>query len=131
MEEGPKKALMIVLVLVFLAAAGIITWKTRSGGGSILKGSTMMWVKCNNPDCGTEYQITEKEYLDFIRENAIPGFASVPAMTCQKCSEKSAFAAIKCEKCGTVFIRGTVEGPFEDKCPKCGYSQIEERRKSK
>jgi len=122
---------MIVLVVICLAAAGIITWKTRSGGGSVLKGDTLMWVKCNNPDCSAEYQITQKEYLDLIRENAIPGFATAPAMTCKKCGEKSAFAAIKCEKCGTVFIRGTVEGPFEDKCPKCGYSTIEETRKSK
>ncbi len=131
MEEGPKKVLMIVLVVVFLAAAGIITWKTRSGGGSALRGSTLIWVKCNNPDCGAEYQITQKEYLELIKGNAIPGIANIPAMTCQKCGEKSAFTAIKCEKCDTVFIRGTVEGPYEDKCPKCGYSKMEERRKGR
>lgn len=131
MEEGPKKALMIVLVVVCLAAAGVITWKTRSGSSSAINGNALMWVKCNNPNCGAEYQITQKEYLDFIRKNAVPGFATIPAMTCKKCGEKSAFAAIKCPKCGTVFIRGTVKGPFEDKCPKCGYSQMEERRKSK
>jgi predicted nucleic acid-binding Zn-ribbon protein len=31
----------------------------------------------------------------------------------------------KGEKCGAVFVEGTVSDDFADKCPECGYSKIE------
>lgn len=129
MEEGTKKAVMVIIVVVCLTAAGVITYMTRSGGGSVLRPGTMIWVKCNNPDCAAEYEIDQKDYLDFIRENAIPGFATVPPMKCEQCGEDSVFRAVKCEECGKVFFPGTVEGSYQDKCPDCGYSKLESRRR--
>jgi len=125
MEENAKKTLMIVVAVACLAAAGIIAYKTMGGSTASGQPTSKVWVKCNNPKCGNEYEINAKEYTDFMMSNGGPRQfimnGAVP-MKCPKCGEDSVFKAMKCEKCGKVFIPGTVEGKAEDTCPGCGYS---------
>lgn len=125
MEENAKKTLLIVVAVACLAAAGIITYKTMGGGTAPSQPTGKIWVKCNNPKCGNEYQVTSKEYSDFVMQNGGPrqfAISGAVPMKCPKCNEDSAFKAMKCEKCGKVFFPGTVEGKAEDTCPGCGYS---------
>ncbi|MBN2456345.1 MAG: hypothetical protein JXB29_07420 [Sedimentisphaerales bacterium] len=126
MEEGQKKVFKIIIVVVCLVAAGTI-YKMTSGGSSGLghfKGQ-LMWVKCNNPDCGDEYQMDKKDYFEQKQKNWDPRAPlSDPAIKCTKCGEMSVYRAEKCPKCGTVFFYGFGEG-FPDKCPECGYSAME------
>jgi ribosomal protein L40E len=88
----------------------------------------MILVKCNNPNCNAEYEIDNKDYLEFMRKNANPMAMESPAMKCEKCGENSVFKAVKCEKCGNVFFWGNPTD-FADRCPKCGYSGMEDARK--
>jgi len=128
MEENAKKTLLIVIAVACLAAAGIITYKTMGGGTTPGQPTGKMWVKCNNPKCGNEYQVTSKEYSDFVMQNGGPRqfmMSGAVPMKCPKCNEDSVFKAMKCEKCGKVFFPGTVEGKTEDACPGCGYSKME------
>jgi predicted RNA-binding Zn-ribbon protein involved in translation (DUF1610 family) len=134
MEEGKKKMMMIVVIVACLVAAGIITYSTRSrntgGIESIKRGTEMYWLKCRNPDCEHEWQMDKRDYFEYLnehREDAPP--MSVPAIVCPKCGEDSGYRAEKCEKCGLVFERGSVPNDLPDRCPKCGYSAIEEARK--
>jgi phage FluMu protein Com len=126
MEESAKKTLLIVVAVACIAAAGIITYKTMGGGTTAIgQPTSKMWVKCNNPKCGNEYQISAKEYTDFMMSNGGPRqfiMSGAVPMKCPKCNEDSVFKAMKCEKCGKVFFPGTVEGKAEDTCPGCGYS---------
>jgi hypothetical protein len=129
MEENAKKTLMIVVSIVCIAAAGFFIYRSM-GGGSAAPGTATAagkrWVKCNNPKCGNEYEITAKEYTDFVNQNGGPRqfmMSGAVPMKCPKCNEASVFAAMKCEKCGKVFFPGTVEGKPEDTCPGCGYSR--------
>jgi phage FluMu protein Com len=125
MEENAKKTLMIVVAVACLAAAGIIAYKTMGGGTTAGQPTSKIWVKCNNPKCGYEYQITAKEYTDFMMSHGGPRqfiMSGAVPMKCPKCNEDSVFKAMKCEKCGKVFFPGTVEGKPEDTCPSCGYS---------
>ena len=125
MEENAKKTLMIVVAVACLAAAGIIAYKTMGGGTTAGQPTSKIWVKCNNPKCGYEYQITAKEYTDFMMSHGGPRqfiMSGAVPMKCPKCNEDSVFKAMKCEKCGKVFFPGTVEGKAEDTCPGCGYS---------
>jgi len=55
------------------------------------------------------------------------GSAQYP-LTCPKCGKKTFLSAFKCKQCGEVFIPFDQRGKFDDKCPKCGYSQSAERR---
>lgn len=126
MEEGKKKMIMIGVVVACIAAAVIITVATRSGGGdggidSIPTG-TMVWIKCKK--CENTWQMDRKDYYDYI-EKYRTGFI-VPGIECSKCGEKEGYKVEKCEKCGNVFESATTGLP--DKCPKCGYSAMEELR---
>ena len=132
MEENAKKTLLIVVAVACLAAAGIITYKTMGGGTTPGQPTGKMWVKCNNPKCGNEYQMEAKDYSDFIMKNGGPRqvmMSGTPPMKCPKCGEESTFKAEKCEKCGKVFFPGTVEGKAVDTCPGCGHSKMEAEAK--
>lgn len=135
MEESNKKPIMIGVIVVCIAVAGIITYSRRSGGGggidSISEGE-MTWVKCNNPNCKVEYQMGLKAYHEYIREHADVMAMTTPPLICKECGEPSVYGAEKCENpdCGIVFIQGS-SGPdtFADRCPKCKQSATEESRK--
>jgi predicted RNA-binding Zn-ribbon protein involved in translation (DUF1610 family) len=118
-----------------LAAAGAITFKVRSKGGGIPKhfAKEKTWVKCRNPECGAEYQITKKEFFKYQEAHTDSTMMAAPLMPCRECGEESMARAVKCEKCGTVFEMYWKPFDFEDRCPKpeCGYSKIEEVRKAR
>jgi DNA-directed RNA polymerase subunit RPC12/RpoP len=131
MEEGKKKAIMITIIVVCLAAAGAITYVTRRKGlGDIhsIQPGTMIWIKCRNPKCENEWQMDAREYYDYLEANRVADMTR-PAIVCPKCGEESGYIALKCPKCGAVFEKGSVPNAPSDKCPKCGYSKREERMK--
>ena len=127
-----KKQIMIGVAVVCIIAAGAVTFFNSSGGGSTgvnaIDPSEMLWVKCNK--CKAEYQMPKKEYYVYLQENMTG--STPPPLPCKECGEKGVYRAVKCESCGNVFYYGA-SGPnaFPDKCPKCGFSKTEERRKKK
>jgi phage FluMu protein Com len=129
MEDGTKKIVLIVVIVICFAAAGAITFMTRGGSSANAPAvQAKLWVKCNNPKCDWENQMERAEYNKTALKNG-PDYAvrfGVFPIKCPKCGEESVFEAIKCEKCGKVFFPGSVEGKFNDKCPGCGYSKEEE-----
>ena len=132
MEEGKKKTIMIVVIAVCLVAAVVIGYKYTfappDAGIEAFKGQ-QIWVKCNNPDCGAEYEMDKAECFRQIEEKMRPGMSQAPPLVCEKCGEESLYRAVKCAKCGKTFFFGAVgTGDFPDRC-ECGYSQIEENRK--
>jgi len=135
MDEAKKKPVMIGIIVVCLAAAAYITF-FRSGGRSggpmrreIAEDATI-WVKCVNPRCGAAYEMNERAYEEFQREHLADD--TEPGMICEKCGKASVFKAMKCPKCGNVFISGeSGPGDFADRCPKCKYSAREESKDKK
>jgi len=134
---------MIAVIVVCLALAGAITYITNapnSGDLEDMKRGTMIWLKCNNPGCGAEYQIDKKDYFTYLKEHPLNSTDFIASLTdpnampsaplvCKECGEKTAYRAEKCEKCGLIFIRGTVLNDFADRCPQCGYSKTESLRR--
>jgi len=137
MEDSKKKPIMIGVIVVCLIVAGLITFLRRgSGGGSGLDAipdDKMTWVKCNNPSCKAEYQMSEKEFFKAMEERFQPMARTTPALTCEKCGKDSLFRAIKCENpaCGVVFFRDSVPNDLFDRCPECKQSATEEIRKKR
>jgi hypothetical protein len=131
MPENMKKPILIGIVLLCLASAGAITLLTRSERSGIPKSfaTEMTWVKCRNPQCAAEYQITKKQYFLYVEKNQDWAAAGAPALICQECAEPAVYRAVKCGNCGLVFEMGTVPLDFQDRCPKCGFSKIEHDRK--
>lgn len=137
MEDSKKKPVMIAVIVVCLVVAGAVTFlRSGSGGGGIndIPEGKMTWVKCNNPACNAEYEMSEKEYFKEIQAHLNPAtMMSTPPLTCKKCGKPSVYKAYKCSNpsCGAVFLANSVPNDFPDRCPKCGRSETEEIRKAR
>jgi hypothetical protein len=93
------------------------------------------WMMCRNPDCEHKRQMPLREYYmaleAYVKEHpdSITALAT-PGLPCEKCGKDSAYKAVKCARCALVFEVGWKRGDFEDRCPKCGRSQIEQDRRA-
>jgi hypothetical protein len=120
MDAEKKKPILIGIIVACLILAGGVYFMTAGGGSDpSLKRGSLIWVKCANPNCNAEYQMEKMDYY-------MPGGkSSSERPTCKQCNEPSLYDAIKCEKCGIVFVPGSVKNDVRDRCPECGYSKGE------
>lgn len=135
MEAGTKKIVMVAIIIVCLIAAAVIALMSRTGGQTgydTIDAKERMWVKCANPDCGAEYEMSKQEYHKIAHEKkTLAEMFQTPALVCNECSEESIYKAVKCGQCGKVFFYGAAgRGEFPDKC-ECGYSETKEKRTSR
>lgn len=113
------------MVIVALACIGLlltIASYQLFGNKSSFDPNLKIWMICNDEQCGEQFQITAKEYSDFVTKNENPlGLPTDKGYTCPKCGKSSGFAAEQCAKCKHIFLRGAA-GPaaFPNQCPKCG-----------
>ena len=59
-------------------------WSRHGGEGDTIDKideELLIWIKCHNPACKAEYQISKKGYLKYVEEH------SDPWMVCQKCGQ--------------------------------------------
>ena len=137
MDEDKKKTIMIAIVIACLAVAGFIFTKSITGGGgagdlSAIPEDQMTLLKCRNPNCNAVYEMSSREYFKQMQEatRLLVEFESTPGLVCKECGEKEAYESVKCPKCELVFEKYSVPGQIFDRCPKCKYSEFEEKRKS-
>jgi len=132
MDEVTKKRISIGIAVTCIALAIVITVVTNwdGSGGGAKPGPIQML--CTNEECGYAFELSPEEFrsqIESLGPMGMPGMMSpqMPALTCPKCGQQSAYVAQKCEKCGTVFIPDyTVVEDYPDRCPNCGYSKSEE-----
>ncbi|MHB0946073.1 MAG: hypothetical protein ACYC3B_02760 [Sedimentisphaerales bacterium] len=132
MDDELKKKVSIGIVICCLALAIGITVKTYSGGGSGGGSAGPVQMLCVNPKCAQAFEFSEKEFANMMSQNQGGGMMmpmETPVFKCTKCNEKSAYIAMKCEKCGNVFIPNYQNPQGFDKCPKCGFSKYEQESK--
>jgi len=129
-----KNTIYVIVIVVCIALAVLIFLKTQSSGpggiDSIKRGEELYWVMCRNPKCKAEYQMDKRDYYEQIQEKmrANPMAMVTPPLTCQKCGVQSVLLAVKCEKCGLVFLYGADPTDFADRCPNCKHSKIKADR---
>jgi len=133
MKESRKMMIKIGTIVVCLALAAVVFTKHSKRGPrgltSIPRGDVVL-VKCGNPQCGAEYQMNKREFLEKVEERSAGGSPpTAPPVACKECGELSARRAVKCEKCGVVFFYGANRNDFPDRCPECGYSERENMRR--
>ena len=123
MDTDKKK---IGLLIGLLVAAGVVYYVT-SGEATDTQNlkKTSQWLLCVNPKCNAAFEKT----LEDVREESETMGAMGGGYLCPECGKKSAQLAEKCPYCGNVFIPRPRPGDFRDRCPKCGKSSMEERRK--
>lgn len=126
-----KRIGIIVGCLVLAAVITVITQRKPSGSGGA-KGPIQLL--CVNKKCNAEFELSRDDFRKQMMEKTstrtmAPGMMGPQILTCNKCGKESAYIASKCEKCESAFIPNYTQRDYPDKCPKCGYSAIEESEK--
>ena len=132
MEDNVKKSVMIgIAVLCLVLAVGITVMRSSDSGISDLTNEEIVLLKCTNSACGAEIEMGKKDFYTYAGKNSdING--NIKPMLCEECGRDTMRMAVKCEKCDTVFVRGSAGvGKLADTCPECGYSAEKERRKAR
>lgn len=136
MDEDKKKNIIVIVSLICLVVAVVIIFKTYFQNSAISSlRQEMVWLKCVNPKCNHEEEVNLQEYqerLEASGQNNMMLMPGVPpqVLECASCGQKSLMLAEKCQNCGTVFVPNySSRNKFPDRCPKCGYSAIEESMK--
>ncbi len=121
-----------------IAAAALLLITAIFSGGDASTGTIddipddeQVWVKCTNPDCGAAYRTGKKAFYRKVAETVRSNPREITGLTCEKCGRETLQEAIECAKCGTVFAKGAVPGDYADRCPKCGFSSIEQEMKER
>ena len=127
MTDESKKYLSIGIVIVCLSMAGIISYRTMFGGSSAAAGAGAALL-CT--DCGG-FEISTEEFQEFMNKNSNTMMTGQSIeLECPKCNQKTCYMAKKCKDCENIFVPGqTKDQEFPDRCPECGFSQMEARQK--
>ena len=132
MDEQAKKNLGIGLVLICLVVSGVIFYRSffaNSTGGTA--GNRDIALLCKT--CGG-FEISADEFRDLMSKQE-PGMmmgmlGQQMTLDCPKCGKKTCYMAEKCEQCETIFVLGQAKDRnYPDRCPKCGFSRMEDRQK--
>jgi predicted Zn-ribbon and HTH transcriptional regulator len=130
-----KNTIYAVVIAVCILGAVLVFLHRRSAsstGIDSIPDTKMLWVKCAK--CGQGYEMGEKQYYKEVDEKARANTSGMPItmpLTCQKCGQDAVRKAFKCAKCGEVFFAYSVPADFEDRCPKCKHSAIEDGRNAR
>ena len=129
MEEDKKKKVMLGLIILCLILAIGITAVTNMSGSSSRSNKPIQML-CMNEECGMDFEMTTEEYREQMMQGGMmgPGPMAQAPIECPECSMQSAFRAMKCKECETIFMQDYSSGDFPDRCPECEYSDIEARR---
>ncbi|HBG28031.1 MAG: hypothetical protein A2Y10_17545 [Planctomycetes bacterium GWF2_41_51] len=112
-----NKIILICGCLVLAAIFYIIFLKPQSSGISDYKGQ-IVYIKCNNPKCVHVQEMDKAEYFTMLHEK----FNDEERPLCSKCGS-SARRYTKCPKCSQLYFHAA------DKCPDCGYSELDSANK--
>lgn len=117
-----KNIAAAAIIIVSISAALIIFISTGNSDSGIkgYEGQSIL-LKCSAPACGFVQEMSKTEYFQTIKDKYNN---EEKPFKCTKCGGSS-LRALKCEKCGEVFVRGAIRNDYADRCPKCRFSPSE------
>jgi len=133
-DQQTKKKLQVGFVVACLLLAGVI-FSSSFLGGTGKSGNTgdgmipLMCVSCGG------FEVSIDEFRQMFSQDSTDSMSMMsgpPAvMQCPKCDKKSCYEAMKCKKCQNIFVYGqSKDRKLPDRCPKCGFSEIEDSFKN-
>ena len=134
MNDETKKYVGIAVAVICLLIAGTIIYRTMfSDGPGGAGGNRDVALLCTT--CGG-FEIPADEFRDLMSKNLDPMMMGMPgqpmAIPCPKCGKKTCYMAQKCPQCEHIFVFGQARDQnYPDRCPKCGFSEIEDRQKNR
>ncbi|HEG43738.1 MAG TPA: hypothetical protein ENH94_06800 [Phycisphaerales bacterium] len=131
MDEDKKQKIMIGLIVGCMVLAGIITVVTNlgKGGGRGKRPTGPVTMLCINNKCNADFELSQEELAEQMNQMGDNDFMMMqtPKFVCSECNNRSAYRAMICGECDTMFIP-MQNNDFRDRCPDCGYSKTEERK---
>ncbi|MCK5173645.1 MAG: hypothetical protein KAR47_09650 [Planctomycetes bacterium] len=125
--------IIVICIAVFKDKdqSGLVGPAGESGTPSVLISGVPML--CLNDACNAAFGMETEQFrseLARIRSNLSGGQPPTNlTFTCPKCSQQTAQTATRCVKCEKTFIPAyKTSDEFPDKCPGCGFSEIEYRK---
>lgn len=135
MEIDGKKIALISGVAIVLGFSlwSMVKYIPDARKGDFINDRTDMPLKCTHPGCGVTYKLSGAEFKELFHNPKSPVMPGQEVFPCRVCGRNTATVAQECEKCTEVFIMNHMslqQGSYPDKCPRCGYSTIEEKLKN-
>ncbi len=128
-----KNVILVGVIVVCLAVAGLVVFKGGGGQGGInsIPDDEQILTLCMA--CKNVKEMSKKEFYQLRTEKSaeLANPMATPYLTCEKCGKDAVIDAMKCEQCGEVFRVGAIPGDYSDKCPKCKFSPTEKRYKER
>jgi hypothetical protein len=135
----PKIGLIVSVCLLVIGA--IFMTRGGSGGGTLVVSNNVGLV-CTNPECGHKEAVDRMKFVEMVKQKEKElgitdedlamgrgrGVGTQIPLTCPKCGKDAFVSGNFCDKCQEIFP--AQEGQYRDKCPKCGYSRLEEIQKN-
>lgn len=118
---------MIGIVAGCLGLSVIITVVTNLGKGGGRGPTGPVLMLCINEQCNADFEMPLEEMRAQMDEMYNEEMMSTPVFICTECSKQSAYSAMICPECDTMFVPIS-SSDYRDRCPDCKYSRTEERR---
>lgn len=124
-----KKRIQVAIIVVCLSATIMVIAYHLTGGpiGDTWEKGDVWLLLCRK--CRESWQMRRRDYFKYLAKHEDPNLLLPPGVVCPDCGEDGGYRAEKCGKCELIFIRGTAQNDFADRCPECGYSKTERLRK--
>lgn len=121
-----KQKVLIIIFAVCIVAAGAITYYSMTGGGAQVQQipDRQEWFICTA--CKQVFSMTAQEYAEIMKGTQTMGPAPIQ---CPHCKKTGAASACKCPQCGHVFVLERKINDYADRCPKCKFSEYEQKLK--
>lgn len=120
----------IVSALLCFLLAGLVWALTRQAPGGLddVPADATTWTLCMG--CGHSEIMSLREFYTCQQQEMAKqrNSMAIPIIQCSRCGQYRVVKAIKCDRCGHIFMEGAIPGDFHDRCPKCHFSAIENRR---
>ena len=127
MDDAKRNLVRKLIVVVCLVLAVIITLVLNNPFGGSGSGRVPIQMLC--AECDAEFELSVDDYREQLMEKGIVpmGPMASPACVCSVCENETAYKAVTCKKCKTVFVpAGSGTQDYPDRCPDCGHSATEE-----
>jgi hypothetical protein len=132
MDEETKKYLSIGAAVICLLITGTIFYRTMLGGSSGSGGANREAALLCTTCGGFEIPADVLREMMSQQDPATMMMRRMPAaMECPQCGKKTCYEAQKCQQCENIFVVGQArDRNYPDRCPKCSFSYIEDRRQN-
>lgn len=127
MDDEQKKKVKVIVAVSCIVLAGLVTVISSMGSGIDETRFKTVWVICTSEECDSVYEVDRKKLNDQVVKEGNPMGLGRWAFKCSQCNEKTAFLAVVCSQCEEIFMPDYTPGDRYDRCPECGYSEIENR----